>query len=106
MESIIQPFSDIVPELSTRKTISADKTMFGIKIKKTLISINKKKIVMKLSKNLKQNPNLKFYLKQNCETLKDAPSFNVVGEIKGSETPENIFVVGFAFFVINLYRFF
>ena len=47
-----------------------------------------------LSKDLKQNPNLKFYLKQNCETLKDAPSFNVVGEIKGSETPENIFVVG------------
>jgi carboxypeptidase Q len=47
-----------------------------------------------LSKNLKQNPNLKFYLKQNCKTLKDAPSFNVVGEIKGSTNPENIFVVG------------
>ncbi len=47
-----------------------------------------------LSKDLKANPNLKFYFKQNCETLPDAPSFNVVGEIKGSETPENIFVVG------------
>ncbi len=47
-----------------------------------------------LSDDLKQNPNLKFYFKQSCETLPDAPSFNVVGEIRGSETPENIVVVG------------
>ena len=47
-----------------------------------------------LSDDLQKNPNLKFYFKQNCKTLPDAPSFNVVGEIKGSETPENIFVVG------------
>ncbi|PQJ79299.1 M20/M25/M40 family metallo-hydrolase [Polaribacter porphyrae] len=47
-----------------------------------------------LSDDLKKNPNLKFYFKQSCKTLPDAPSFNVVGEIKGSETPENIFVVG------------
>lgn len=47
-----------------------------------------------LSDDLKSNPNLKFYFKQSCETLPDAPSFNVVGEIKGSETPEKIIVVG------------
>lgn len=47
-----------------------------------------------LSKDLKNNPNLTFYFKQQCQTLPDAPSFNVIGEIKGSETPENIFVVG------------
>ncbi len=47
-----------------------------------------------LSDDLQKNPNLKFYFKQSCKTLPDAPSFNVVGEIKGSETPENIFVVG------------
>lgn len=47
-----------------------------------------------LSADLKENPNLKFYFKQRCKTLPDAPSFNVVGEIKGSKTPENIFVVG------------
>ena len=47
-----------------------------------------------LSTDLKQNPNLKFYFKQRCETLPDAPSFNVIGEIRGSETPENIVVVG------------
>ena len=47
-----------------------------------------------LSIDLKKDPTLKFYFKQNCKTLQDAPSFNVVGEIKGTETPENIFVVG------------
>lgn len=47
-----------------------------------------------LSKDLKNNPNLTFFFKQQCQTLPDAPSFNVIGEIKGSETPENIFVVG------------
>ena len=47
-----------------------------------------------LSEDLKKNPNLKFYFKQSCKTLPDAPSFNVIGEIKGNETPENIMVVG------------
>ena len=47
-----------------------------------------------LSEDLKKNPNLKFYFKQSCETLPDAPSFNVVGEIRGTATPEHIFVVG------------
>ncbi|MEA5425438.1 M20/M25/M40 family metallo-hydrolase [Arcicella lustrica] len=47
-----------------------------------------------LSKTLKENPNTKFYFKQSCETLPDAPSHNVVAEIKGSEHPEEIIVVG------------
>ncbi|MFD1144456.1 M20/M25/M40 family metallo-hydrolase [Larkinella insperata] len=47
-----------------------------------------------LSKLLKQNPGLTFYFKQNCETLPDAKSYNVVGEIKGSEKPDEIIVVG------------
>ncbi|CAN1517568.1 M28_Pgcp_like domain containing protein [Flavobacteriaceae bacterium] len=47
-----------------------------------------------LSKSLKNNPSLKFYFKQSCQQLKDVLSYNVVGEIKGSEHPENIMVVG------------
>jgi hypothetical protein len=47
-----------------------------------------------LSKSLKANPNLKFYLKQSCEQLEDVLSYNVIGEIKGSEHPERIMVVG------------
>lgn len=47
-----------------------------------------------LSKKLKENPNLKFYFKQSCETLPDAPSFNVIGEMTGSEFPEKYITVG------------
>ncbi|MCI2229858.1 M20/M25/M40 family metallo-hydrolase [Polaribacter sp. MSW13] len=47
-----------------------------------------------LSIDLKENPSLQFYFKQSCETLADVPSFNVIGEIKGTQTPENIMVVG------------
>ncbi|MFE3867141.1 M20/M25/M40 family metallo-hydrolase [Flavobacterium sp. LS2P90] len=47
-----------------------------------------------LSKSLKGNPNLKFYLKMSCQQMDDELSYNVIGEIKGSEHPENIMVVG------------
>ncbi len=47
-----------------------------------------------LSKSLQENPALTFYFKQNCETLPDAKSYNVVGEIRGSEKPDEIIVVG------------
>jgi Zn-dependent M28 family amino/carboxypeptidase len=47
-----------------------------------------------LSEKLKENPNLLFYFKQSCETLPDAPSFNVIGEITGSEFPEKYITVG------------
>ncbi|SKB69702.1 M28 family peptidase [Daejeonella lutea] len=37
---------------------------------------------------------VKFYFKQYCRTLPDALSYNVIGEIRGSEKPENIITVG------------
>ena len=47
-----------------------------------------------LSKSLKSNPNLKFYFRQSCSKMADVLSYNVIGEIKGSEHPEKIMVVG------------
>ncbi|MFV5685916.1 M20/M25/M40 family metallo-hydrolase [Flavobacterium sp. GB2R13] len=47
-----------------------------------------------LSKKIKNNPKLKFYFKQSCKQMDDVLSYNVIGEIKGSEHPENIMVVG------------
>lgn len=47
-----------------------------------------------LSEKLKENPTLKFYFKQSCETLPDAPSFNVIGEMTGSEFPDTYITVG------------
>lgn len=47
-----------------------------------------------LSKALKQDPGLEFYLETHCGMKEDVPSNNVVGEIKGSEDPDEIIVVG------------
>ena len=37
---------------------------------------------------------VKFYFKQSCKTLPDAQSHNVIGELKGSEFPDEIMVIG------------
>ncbi|MEL6304011.1 MAG: M20/M25/M40 family metallo-hydrolase [Bacteroidota bacterium] len=47
-----------------------------------------------LSATLSLNPEIKFYFKQNCKQFADVQSYNVVGEIKGSEFPNEIMVVG------------
>jgi len=48
----------------------------------------------KLSKILSREKNVRVRLKLTCETLPDVPSANVVGEITGSEKPNEIIVVG------------
>jgi hypothetical protein len=47
-----------------------------------------------LSNYLKTDKDLKFFLKMNCETLPDERSYNVVGEIWGSEKKDEYVVVG------------
>jgi hypothetical protein len=47
-----------------------------------------------LSSMLKLNKDLDFYYKMNCRNFEDVESFNVIGELKGSERPEEIIVVG------------
>jgi hypothetical protein len=46
-----------------------------------------------LSGILKKGP-VKVYMRTTCQTLGDKQSFNVIGEIKGSERPDEIIVVG------------
>ena len=48
----------------------------------------------KLSGMLNIYPKIKLFLKQNCRQLKDVLSYNVIGEIKGSEFPNEIITVG------------
>ena len=57
----------------------------------TAISTNAAEL---LSKTLKQNPETEFYFKQSCETLPDAPSHNVIGELKGAKNATQYLVVG------------
>ncbi len=63
------------------------------KIPTAAISTNGANMLSKLLKN-NDKAQLKFYFKQNCKSLPDAQSYNVIGEIKGSQFPNEIIVVG------------
>ena len=43
---------------------------------------------------LKKSPAIQFYFKQNCQLLPDEKSYNVVGEIAGTEKPNEFITVG------------
>ncbi len=47
-----------------------------------------------LSTMLKLDKTIQFYFKQNCKQLKDVQSYNVIGEITGSQFPNQYMVVG------------
>lgn len=47
-----------------------------------------------LSSQLKNDPDLKVFLRATCQTYPDVPSHNVIGEIRGSEYPDEIITVG------------
>ncbi|MDY8134118.1 M20/M25/M40 family metallo-hydrolase [Aquimarina sp. 2201CG5-10] len=47
-----------------------------------------------LSSMLKLNANIKFHVNMNCRTWKDVQSFNVIGQITGSQYPNEYMVVG------------
>jgi hypothetical protein len=48
----------------------------------------------KLSKMLLTNSNLQFYFRQTCQQFPDVESYNVIGQIKGSEFPNEYILVG------------
>jgi len=54
------------------------------------VAANKLSTMLKLRKL----PLIKFYFKQNCQTLPDAKSYNVIGEITGTENPNKFITVG------------
>ena len=47
-----------------------------------------------LSTTLTLNPEIRFYFRQSCRQLPDVESFNVIGEIRGSEFPDEVILVG------------
>jgi carboxypeptidase Q len=47
-----------------------------------------------LSSLLKEDPDLKLFFRTTCKTYSDVNSFNVIGELKGSEFPNRIITVG------------
>lgn len=48
----------------------------------------------KLSQVLKEEGKVTVFVKMNCRTLPDVQSYNVIGEIRGSEHPNDVILVG------------
>jgi hypothetical protein len=49
---------------------------------------------VKLSEALKKNSNLEFHFEMSCQQFDDVESYNVIGEITGSEFPNEYIIVG------------
>jgi carboxypeptidase Q len=47
-----------------------------------------------LDKELKVDPKIKFHFEQSCQTFPDEKSYNVVGEIRGTEHPDEFVTIG------------
>lgn len=47
-----------------------------------------------LNESMTRDKNIEFFFRTSCQTLPDAKSANVIGEIKGTEYPNEIIVVG------------
>lgn len=68
-----------------------DTAVSKVKIPAVAISTNDAE---RLSQLLKTAPKTEIFLQTNCQTLADEPSFNVIGEMRGSVHPEKIITVG------------
>lgn len=89
--TIVRSMSSINNDFPHTGSMGYDTTLSKTKIPCCAISY---KGADKLIEQLKTNSGLKVNLKMSCQTLADEPSFNVVGEIKGSEKPNEILLAG------------
>ena len=68
-----------------------DTTISKIKISAVALSYKASDLLIA---GLSKDPNLMVYLETHCEKLPDAPSFNVVGQIYGTEKPNEFIIAG------------
>lgn len=88
---IVRSMNLRLDDLPHTGAMSYGETAVADRIPAAAISTNAAEL---LSTTLKLNPDIKFYFKQNCKQYPDVESFNVIGEIRGSEYPNEIMVVG------------
>lgn len=77
---------DEFPHTGTTRKVNDDETVPAVSIATKHADL--------LSEKLKENPDLTFYFKTNCENLPDTISYNAIGEITGTEFPNEYIVVG------------
>lgn len=89
--AIVRSLTEALDDYPHTGTTKYDES--GVKIPAAAISTmaaNKLSAMLKLRKL----PLIKFYFKQSCQTLPDVLSYNVVGELKGSENLNKFITVG------------
>jgi len=89
--TIVRSMNLRLDDLPHTGAMSYGQTPVSKRIPSSAISTNDAE---KLSSMLKIDSSIKLFLKQNCRQLKDVLSHNVIGEIKGSEFPNEIITVG------------
>jgi len=91
--AIVRSMSHKLDNVPHTGTMLYGETSEDQKIPTAAISTNGAELLSKLLEE-KEKVELRFYFKQNCKNLPNAQSFNVIGEIKGAEFPNEIILVG------------
>jgi hypothetical protein len=89
--TIVRSMSSVNNDFPHTGAMGYDSSVCKTKIPCCAISYSGADILME---KLNAFPKLKIHLKMSCQTLADEPSFNVVGEIKGTEKPNEIILAG------------
>ena len=89
--SIVRSMTSVADDEPHTGNMGYDTTISKIKITTLAISYNAADI---LAQALRDDNDLTMLIETHCETLVDAPSFNVVGQINGSEKPNEYIITG------------
>ena len=88
---IVRSMNLLLDDLPHTGSMTYDNVPVKDRIPSAAISTNDAEL---LSTMLKLDNNIKFYFKQNCKQFKDILSYNVIGELTGSEYPNEYILVG------------
>ena len=88
---IVRSMNLLLDDLPHTGSMTYDNVPVQDRIPSAAISTNDAEL---LSTMLKLDNNIKFYFKQNCKQFKDVLSYNVIGELTGSEYPNEHILVG------------
>jgi carboxypeptidase Q len=89
--SIVRSMTSVADDEPHTGNMNYDTSLSKIKITTLAISYKAANV---LSAALKKDNGLQLYVETHCQTLPDEPSFNVVGQITGTEKPNEFIVAG------------
>lgn len=89
--AVVRSMSSVANDSPHTGAMGYDTTVSKVKIPSFALSFT---AADQLNSDLKTDPDLSLLLKSFCKSFPDAPSFNVIGEIKGSVKPNEYIITG------------